>query len=65
MVAAGCDEQVAPAITGKPSAASGLTVILVENTSVSLPVKQLKSDRDRFMESIHSFCNSVLEGKSR
>jgi hypothetical protein len=65
MMAAGCSGGVSPADKGARTAESSTIVILVENTSISLPVKQLKSDRDRFMESIHSFINNVLEGRSR
>ena len=65
MITAGCSGQAAPEGKAIPPAESGSAVILVENTSVSLPVGYFKSDRDRFMESIHSTLNSLLEGKSR
>jgi len=65
MIIAGCSGQAAPAGKANPPAESGSAVILVENTSISLPVGYFKSDRDRFMESIHSTLNSLLEGKSR
>jgi hypothetical protein len=65
LIVTGCSGQAEPAVKGNQPAESGPTVILVENTSISLPLKQLKPDRDRFMESIHSFINSVLEGKSK
>jgi hypothetical protein len=63
MIAAACGGQVAPAITGKLPAEGESIVILVENTSISLPVREFKSDRDRIMEYIHSALNSILEGK--
>jgi hypothetical protein len=65
MIVAGCAGQAEPTITGKPPAESGSVVILVENTSVSLQVRQIKSDMDRLMEVIHSTLNNRLEGKVR
>jgi hypothetical protein len=44
IIVSGCGGQ-APADKGKQPAGSGPTVILVENTSISLPIKQLKPDR--------------------
>lgn|GEM_PF-1370091 len=65
MITAGCSAQAPPAGKANPPAEGGPAVILVENTSISLPVEYFKSDRDRFMESIHSTLNSLLGGKSR
>jgi hypothetical protein len=64
-IAQACGGQGAPAIAGKPPAEGESIIILVENTSISLPVRELKSDKDRIMEWIHSWLNSVLEGKVR
>jgi len=67
---AGCSGQAARELPGE----SGTTVILVENTSISLPVKQLKHDgveliyfqiKDRLVEFISSTLNNDPEGKSR
>jgi len=44
VIAAGCFGQ-APADEGNRPAGGGTIVILVENTSISLPIKQLKPDR--------------------
>ena len=60
-----CGGQGAPAIAGKLPAQGESIIILVENTSISLPVREFKSDMDRIMESIHSALNSVLEAKAR
>jgi hypothetical protein len=65
MIAAGCGVQDMPAVKDKQLADSGPIVILVENTSISLPVKQLGSDMDRLVEFIRSTLNNILEGKSR
>jgi hypothetical protein len=65
VVAAGCGVQDTPAIQDELLADNGTVVILVENTSISLPVKQIKPDADRLMEFIRSTLNSVLEGMSR
>ena len=64
LIAAGCVGQVAPAITGKLSAENGTLVILVENTSISLPVRRLEPEGDALAEFMRSVLN-MLEGKSR
>ena len=64
VIAAGCGGQAAPAVTGNLSAENGTLVILVENTSISLPVKQLEPDGDPFAEFMRSVLN-LLEGKGR
>jgi len=65
MLAPGCSGQAGEASIANPPAEGRSTIILVENTSISLPVKYFKSDRDRFMEYIHSTFNNLLEGKVR
>jgi hypothetical protein len=64
MIASGCAVQVAPAFKGSLSAENGTIVILVENTSISLPVKQLEPGGDAPAEFMRSVLN-MLEGKSR
>jgi hypothetical protein len=64
VIAAGCRGQAAPALTGNLSAENGTLVILVENTSISLPVKQLEPDGDALAEFMRSVLN-MLEGKGR
>ena len=65
MTTGACGGPAAPEITLKQLAEGESIVILVENTSISLPVGESKSDMDRIMESIHSALNSVLEAKAR
>jgi len=64
MIAAGCGGLVAPEVKGNLSVENGTIVILVENTSISLPVKQLEPGGDALAEFIRSVLN-MLEGKSR
>jgi hypothetical protein len=65
LIVAGCSGQAEPAVKGNQPAESGPTVILVENTSVSLTVKQLKPDRAPLEEFMRSILNRFLEVKSR
>lgn len=64
MIAAGCSSQPAPAAEGNLSVENGTLVILVENTSISLRVKQLEPGGDALAEFMRSILN-ILEGKSR
>jgi len=45
LIVIGCSGQATTPVEDNRSAGSGPTVILVENTSISLPIKQLKPDR--------------------
>jgi hypothetical protein len=64
MIAAGCGGQVSPEVKGSLSVENGTIVILVENTSISLPVKQLETGGGALAEFMRSVLN-MLEGKSR
>jgi hypothetical protein len=65
VVAAGCGVQDTPAVKYWQLADGESVVILVENTSISLPARQPESEIERVVEFIRSTLNSVLEGMSR